>query len=129
MATCHPDKPMRGHGLCSTCYKRDYWQKNKAKFRSLARDRHLRNTYGLSAQKYEAMLEAQGRRCAACRDVLPSNAPRAQVPHVDHCHRTGKVRGILCPRCNSTLGMMKDSRRRALALAEYLHKHGGADDV
>lgn len=45
-------------------------------------------------------------------------------PHVDHCHETGKVRGFLCRRCNSVLGLVNDDQAILGKLAKYLGKHG-----
>ncbi len=120
---------MRAFGLCGTCYRRDYWQKNKAKFQGLARDRHLRNTYGLSNKKYEALVAKQGGNCASCRDPLPTvdKRQRRRSAHVDHNHTTGDVRGVLCSGCNTSLGGLKESPRRAQALITYMKKHGCVD--
>lgn len=74
--------------------------------------------FGLTQLQYEAMLLAQGGGCAIC-----GRPPRASYPgtlHVDHCHDTGRVRGLLCQVCNLSLGKFNhdpDLLRRA---AEYL---------
>lgn len=62
--------------------------------------------YGLDSEKIEEILEAQGYRCAICgthRDVLNRDL------HIDHCHDSDKVRGLLCVNCNVGLGHFKDS--------------------
>ena len=63
---------------------------------------HLRTTYGLSLDDYEALSEAQGYRCAIC----DGNWVGRLV--VDHCHKTQRVQGLLCNACNRGLGMLKD---------------------
>jgi hypothetical protein len=66
---------------------------------------------------------AQQGRCAAC---LTPETPDAPL-HDDHCHATQKPRGMLCRRCNHTLGHVGDSIERLLALAEYLALYQGTE--
>lgn len=61
--------------------------------------------YGLSVPSYLAMIEAQCGSCAIC--AVPLEVGSAST-HVDHCHATGRVRGVLCVRCNMGLGYFKD---------------------
>lgn len=77
----------------------------------------LRTTYGLSLREFEAMVEAQGGRCAIC-----GNEPDYKRAYlcVDHDHETGRNRGLLCVRCNALIGnALEDSVILAIA-AEYL---------
>lgn len=80
--------------------------------------------YGLTPEGKTAMLEAQGGVCACCGSPSPNHK---QGWVVDHCHDTGKVRGILCQPCNLALGKVKDSTNHLRALITYLEKHN-ADD-
>jgi hypothetical protein len=74
--------------------------------------------YGLTEQMYADMLAAQGDACAVCRsDRWPG---QHNVPHVDHDHDTGKVRGLLCGKCNLAIGQMDDDAQRLRAAADYL---------
>lgn len=74
--------------------------------------------YGVSLEQYEAMMAAQGGVCAICgTSDWPGKDNR---PHVDHCHETGKVRGILCGPCNNGLGNFGDDPARLRAAAAYL---------
>ena len=73
--------------------------------------------YKLTTDKYEAMFEAQDGRCAICRKEF------IEMPHIDHDHITGKVRGILCRKCNYALGLIGDSPVLAMELAKYLIEH------
>jgi hypothetical protein len=75
--------------------------------------------YGLRPGQYDEMRIAQDDRCAICR--TPDAAGRRW--HVDHCHATGKVRGLLCSACNLTLGKMGDDPARLRAAAEYIEQH------
>ena len=79
--------------------------RNKHKRKAQARKSFLKCTYGLTEDQWSAMFEAQGRACGCCGSLTS----RSKRPwHTDHCHASGKVRGILCQPCNSMLGMAKD---------------------
>jgi len=74
---------------------------------------HLKRRYGIGADEVDALLEAQGGVCAIC-------GREPARPHVDHCHRTGRVRGILCGPCNQGLGQFQDNVEVMDAAAAYL---------
>ena len=93
---------------------------------SKRRDNYLRNKFGISLAEYEVLLQGQGGRCAICRD-LPSGAAVERSRSftngglvVDHCHQTGRVRGLLCDLCNKGLGQFKDDPARVRAALSYL---------
>jgi hypothetical protein len=65
----------------------------------------IKQRYGISAEQKDAMLADQGGICAICLTDSPATATRW---HVDHCHSTNVVRGILCQHCNNMLGMARD---------------------
>jgi hypothetical protein len=95
---------------------------NPEKVRREARATHLRNKYGLTLEAYDARVEAQGRRCAAC------GTPTEQLL-VDHNHVTGVVRELLCNGCNCSLGHAGDSIERLRQLVAYLERHATPDQV
>ena len=87
-------------------------------------DRHIRRAYGLTQADYDALLIAQGGVCAACGQ--PERAMRAGLAlrlSVDHVHGTGRVRGLLCTRCNRGIGNFDDDPARLEAAARYLRSH------
>lgn len=93
-------------------YERDRYQAQKTE----TRERHLIRKYKVTLDDYAAMLRHQRGRCAIC------GGPEAEqfkgVFHVDHCHASGAVRGLLCRGCNHALGHFKDDPelfRRAVA--------------
>ena len=89
------------------------------------RDRHLRNTYGITLTTYESILAGQGGGCAICGSRETSRHKKTGTKHslhVDHCHETGVVRGILCGRCNASLGMFSDSKEALLKAIAYLER-------
>ncbi len=84
---------------------------------------HLKRLYGLTLAERDALLTAQGSKCAIClRDVEINVTQRRNTANVDHCHATGIVRGILCSNCNRAVGLLEDSPERFRAAAEYLEK-------
>lgn len=85
------------------------------------RDTFLKSRYGISLSEFNAMLETQGGGCGICHS---KTAGRKGTFIVDHCHSTGKIRGILCHKCNAGLGMFKDSREFLTSASDYLEKNG-----
>jgi hypothetical protein len=101
----------------------------KRSYERAVRDREyfLRRRFGIGLREYASMLVAQGGVCAICG--LPERTPagvtrRRRALSVDHCHATGKIRGLLCLACNAAIGLLDDSPDQALALAAYLERHG-----
>jgi hypothetical protein len=95
--------------------------------RAEARDRELRREYGLSREKLVDLVTKQGWRCAICLAVFPRRLTGKRV-HVDHCHKTGRVRGVLCASCNLAIGKLGDTAagvRRALAYLEAFERGYG----
>lgn len=83
----------------------------------------IKTTYGITVAEFTAMLDEQGGRCAVCRVVEVGIGPAKSQWNVDHCHRTGKVRGILCSPCNLGMGQLKDDPALLRAAADYLDSH------
>lgn len=142
--------PFYAKGMCRRCYMREYMAKynrteeHKAKMReystsphgrALGRKRYwsnreeklktARNTrlqrvlaiHGVSIETYEAMLERQNGKCKICGEV-----PKGYRKHlcIDHCHSTGRVRGLLCHTCNAGIGFFRDDVTRLKAAIRYL---------
>lgn len=74
----------------------------RAKNADHVKDMWLRQQYGITLEQRNSLLEAQGYRCAVCKTDAP--AGRWDEWHTDHCHDTGRIRGILCMRCNMAVG-------------------------
>lgn len=134
-----PIDPQRRDRLYSYCLEckatmmreasRKYGAKNRARFRLRNRLYRLERLYGLSADAYIALLEAQRRACAICgvraSDRVGETLDEATSGlNVDHCHRTGAVRGLLCPKCNTGLGQFDDRPELLRRAAEYLEAGG-----
>lgn len=148
---CNTDKPLsayypgRGETLglkaeCKECWSartRRWYESNKdrkaarnADWRKANPDRiavitrrsNLRRKFDITVADYDAMLAAQGGRCAACGSTDNGDRRFDSFP-VDHDHRSGKIRGLLCSRCNKALGLLDDDPDRLMALAAYLLQH------
>ncbi len=76
----------------------------------------LKHRYGLSVGEYREMASQQGSRCAICRQ-------EADPLVVDHDHATGKVRALLCHKCNRLLGFVNDDPAWLRAALDYLSSH------
>jgi Autographiviridae endonuclease VII len=85
------------------------------------KDSNLRRTYGITVEQFEEMEQAQGGLCAACGRP-PRGRGKNLVLHVDHCHETGRVRGLLCSKCNLAMGNADDDPALLRALADYLER-------
>ena len=85
-------------------------------------DLRYRRSYGVGLADFDAIIAAQGGRCAGCGVEIrrgdglgsPNNAC------LDHCHRTNRVRGALCSRCNTALGFADDNPETLMRLAGYV---------
>ena len=92
--------------------------KDKAEHDSLIR---RFKTHGLTLDEYHAMVERQDFKCASCGEVPDTNYGGSHDGfHIDHDHKTERVRGLLCDLCNPAIGFLKDSPQRALDVAAYL---------
>ena len=84
-------------------------------------DRLLKRNYGIDYSTVKSLYEQQARKCAICGGEGFKMAEHHKLKLVvDHCHATGKVRGLLCHNCNRGLGLFKDSITNLLRAIEYL---------
>lgn len=101
---CSCGKPLEaGLSYCESCFGY-VWKK-----------------YGWTAAMYTRQMLKQGGKCAICREP-PGENRRLDI---DHNHRTGKVRELLCVRCNAAIGMMRESPKLLKAAIAYLRRHNG----
>jgi Recombination endonuclease VII len=116
-----------GHKLCRTCGEvkpHSEWHRNATASDGLStrckacravqgRRGHLKRQYGITEPERDVLIASRGGVCCICLAAAPA--------HVDHCHETGRVRGVLCFSCNAALGHFKDQPeviRRAAAYVE-----------
>ena len=93
--------------------------RNYEKFQAIERNYVLKKKYGITSSEWQSMLESQENRCLICRTSEPTGK---QPWHTDHCHATGKVRGIICQPCNIMLGGAKDNISTLQSAVAYLQK-------
>ncbi|NWN89192.1 MAG: endonuclease VII domain-containing protein [Micrococcaceae bacterium] len=93
------------------------------------RSNHLKNRYGITLEEKDALLEAQGGRCAICDDgdvyMWVVDHDHACCPGQKSCGEC--IRSILCNRCNTMLGSARDDPRRLQSAIEYLSRHSQCD--
>lgn len=82
-----------------------------------AKSRLLKKFYGLTMEEYFEILEKQNNSCAICGIEVK---PFVKTTHIDHCHKTNKIRGILCHYCNTGIGSLKDSVAILKKAIEYI---------
>jgi hypothetical protein len=97
----------------------------RKRFPEIAKQRqahqHLKREYGITLDEYNAMFAEQGKVCKICKSETPSSkSPGSNGWHVDHCHKTKVIRGILCQPCNHMLGSARDNPQTLRAAAEYI---------
>jgi len=92
-------------------YQRQWRKKNPR----ASKNTYLKKTFGITIDQYEAMLESQNNLCAIC-----SGSDEHFSLAVDHDHKSGKVRGLLCSQCNRGLGLFKDEVVRLESALKYL---------
>ncbi len=128
MAECHPDRIHHASGMCVGCYNAKYQAANREGARQRSAEFRLavpwasrkgdsnHRRYGVSAVRFEEMHESQGGLCLIC------HSPELSKPVlcIDHDHATGKIRGLLCIRCNAGLGQFRDNPAIMRAAAIYI---------
>jgi hypothetical protein len=108
---------------CKACGNKKRLEYGKSKPGSHCYRRYHMKQYGLTVAQYDAILEAQGHVCAICRHPethVSSFTKKTRRLCVDHDHNTGRVRGLLCSRCNRAIGMLGDDLPRLRAVVAYL---------
>jgi len=108
-------------GRCKPCASKGAMEWNKAhpeQFRRNQRNSAIRRQFGLESEQYDRLLAKQGHACAICK-----TPPGRLCLAVDHNHETGRVRGLLCTRCNMALGLLGEDPALLRAMTAYLRRH------
>ena len=118
-------KPSKG-------YRNKYMREYYAKTRKQTKGYQLKYKFGITIEEYDLLLEAQGGTCALCdglnnirKKSTYSGNPVAMALSVDHNHKTGKVRGLLCNGCNTSLGKFRDDPVLLKKAIKYLEETDG----
>lgn len=108
---------------CKSCHNAER-AANRAKCpekaAATARRYKLKSNFGITPEQYDAMFSSQKGVCFICERASPDG----RRLHVDHCHKTKKVRGLLCHDCNRGLGIFKDDPNLLRKAANYLNPEG-----
>jgi len=105
------------------------WNKRKWQAGKINRDyrnKQLQRNFGIDIHQYNKLLKSQNYVCAICEQSEKTRHHKTNELKslaVDHCHKTGKVRGLLCQRCNRTLGKINDSILILDKMKDYLNAH------
>lgn len=110
-------------------YKAKYFQKNKERIRERIKrnpvpkdiqdNYHLKSRYGINRNEVNAWYMIQKGKCMICETEIDSSN-KNKKPHIDHCHSTNTVRGLLCHNCNTGLGHFKDNINFLKQAIKYL---------
>lgn len=105
-------------------YMREWQKRSRAANREYYLDSDLRKRYGITLQWYQEQLAKQDGKCAICKqaETVVIKGKLIMMP-VDHCHETGKTRGLLCTKCNRALGLFGDDIDRLRAAVTYLESY------
>lgn len=107
--------PRLYHSWCKSC--QNTWAKENYNYEKV-RNNALIRQYGINSEDYDRMRKEQNYCCAIC-GVHEASAIKGQL-HVDHCHKSGKVRKLLCVKCNTVLGKVNDDPLILEKMIEYL---------
>lgn len=97
-----------------------YRKANPQRSKDHIRRGNLKHNYGITVEQWDEMFEAQGGKCAICRE--PETTGKGRL-HVDHHHGNGKVRSLLCDHCNRGIGCFRDDPALLSAAIDYLASH------
>lgn len=102
---------------CECEFTKAYARRNHV-YRDSQATSSRRHWYDVTDNTYDEVLQAQGGVCAICEQ-----APKGKLLALDHCHKTGRIRGLLCTRCNLALGHFGDSLSLLVRAAAYIEYH------
>lgn len=105
--------------VCQAAYSREY----RKRFPDKSTNATIKYKYGITLEEYRAKLESQYDCCAICSTLFPGGKKKSFF--IDHNHRTGQVRGLLCRECNLMIGHAKDSADILRSAIFYLEETWG----
>ena len=107
-------KYYQDHEAKKKAYQKEYRLKNLARIKIKDKYKAIKRNYGLNPEQYDALFQSQLGKCAICGK---HQTELTKALCVDHCHTTGKIRGLLCNFCNYGIGFLdrKDFMDKALA--------------
>lgn len=122
----HPDLIAKWPGraknppvLCKSCKAQGKYSTSQS-----SRTHNRKYKYGIGDDEYDAMMKAQDYRCAICRAKTRNSTWGTLALFIDHDHETGKVRGLLCNKCNTAMSIVENPEHLVRAV-EYMRAHYG----
>ena len=118
---CKEEKTLQNFGWSG--YVKKTGDKSRCSYcRDCQNELRVERKFGVSYKQYKEILDFQGGCCAnpGCKTKQPG-APGRKRFYIDHCHKTGKIRGLLCHSCNLALGHLQDKVEKLTGLIEYLN--------
>ena len=100
----------------STCQDKDRYYRNQEK----RREDVFKRKYGITFAQRDAMYAEQEGKCKVCETHMTWDHRKDNTVHVDHCHTTGEVKGLLCARCNQAAGLLGENPEITAKLTAYL---------
>ena len=94
-------------------------KRTKEETKNLYKSRAFFKKYGIHRSDFDLLRAKQDNKCAICKGNLENN----KKSHMDHCHASGKLRGVLCTKCNVGLGMFQDNMENLKSAVKYLKKY------
>ena len=104
--------------VCCHLKAREWAKNNPDKVKNSRRKTKLKQKYGINTEEYDKMWDEQKGLCYICE-----NPHTRRSLNVDHCHSTGKIRKLLCDKCNMVLGLVNDSPTLLLKMKDYLYEN------
>lgn len=92
-------------------------------------NQQLKSKFGITIDDVKKMYDSQHGKCKICgkpgimHGIKKGYKDKSDTLHVDHCHATGKVRGLLCSNCNVAIGLMNESIENMLSAIDYIKEH------
>lgn len=112
--------------FCIQCRKDRLNLRNRSRTKEEQKNSFIKCKYGINLDQYKEMLDKQKGLCAICHEPETRiNQYGLCLLHIDHNHTTGKVRGLLCHKCNSLLGYSRENKEILKSSINYLELNGG----
>lgn len=123
---------------CRSCHSNNNkaWQKQNPdkvkkdkksyydKYPERVHNKELKHKYGITKEEYDVLLSNQNNKCKVCEqeELTKGRGGKVRKMAVDHCHKTNKIRGLLCAKCNQALGLLDDNVESLKRAIKYLEK-------
>jgi len=108
--------------LCDSNARKKWHKDHPERARQSSRNRNLKSRFGITREDYNNLLKDQNYKCAICGTDDPKTTGTPGTWCVDHCHITGRIRGLLCARCNGALGLFSDNKELLYKAIRYLNQ-------